>query len=206
MAMKTTVLALLLAVTPAGAFGQSLVVASNDVWAVSASYGYSQRHHTGAWIRVDVGLQSTRQWTIQPHEAFHMLTRDGERIDLPDQRAYRRGLGDIRAIDVQAAAMQLSPWLAFDLCKDTAFLGNAEVGAIRVYDDSRYCLTWRLWGNGGVDFVATVAPFQAGGASLYFEAPGGTWPDGQYTLVVNGPRDLPSARLPINLIGENASP
>jgi len=128
-----------------------------------------------------------------------VLTPDGERIDLPDQRAYRRGIGDIRVLDTQAAAMNLSPWLAFDLCKDTAFVGNADVPGNRVYDDSRYCLTWRLWGNSGVDWVTTVAPYQAGGVTLYFESPRGAWTDGQYTLVVNGPRDQRPARIPIIL-------
>ena len=197
MGMKlTAALALMLAMTPAASFGQSLVIASNSKWAVSASYAYSQKYHDGAWIQIDIGMTSRRWWTIQPHRAFHLLTPDGERIDLPDQRAFRRGLEGIQAMYARAATMQLSPWLAFSTCRDRAFVGWPEERG----GDWRagFCRTWRLWGNGGVDLTQTVGPTSPGGASLFFESPSGTWADGRYTLVVSGPDDA-EARLPIIL-------
>ena len=197
MGMKpTAALALMLAMLPAASFGQSLVVASNSEWAVSASYAYSQKYHDGAWVQIDIGMTSKRSWTIRPHRAFHLLTPDGERIDLPDQRAFRRGYESIQAMYARAATMQLSPWLAFSTCRDRAFVGWPEArGGDR---RARICRTWRLWGNGGVDLAETLGPSSAGGASLFFESPSGTWADGRYTLVVNGPGDG-EARLPIIL-------
>lgn len=196
MGMKTAALALTFAMTPAASFCQSLVSASNSAWAVSASYAYSQKHHDDAWIQIDVGMTSGRRWTIYPHRAFHLLTPDGKRIDLPDQRAFRRGYESIQAMFARAATMQLSPWLAFTTCRDRAFVGwpPERGGDWR----ARICRTWRLWGNGGVDWAETLGPGNAGGASLFFESPSGTWADGRYTLVVNGPGDA-EARLPIIL-------
>lgn len=196
MGMKLTVALALLATAPAASFSQSLVVASDSEWAVAASYAYSQKYHDGAWIQIDVGMNSFRWWTIQPLRAFHLLTPDGERIDLPDQREFRRGYEGIQAMYARAATMQISPWLAFAGCRDLAFAGWPE--RRRGYDSSRRCRTWRLWGNSDVDWTETVGPNSAGGASLFFESPSGTWADGRYTLVVNGPGDA-EARLPIIL-------
>lgn len=198
MGMKSTALALMFAaIAPAASYSQSLVVASNSEWTVSASYAYSQRYHADPWIQIDVGMDSVRPWTIRPHEAFHLLTPDGERIDLPDQRAFRRGFQSIQAMYARAATMQLSPWLALKGCEELGFadMPPQRGGGRR----SEFCRTWRLWGNSDVDWTATVGP-RLGGASLFFESPTGTWPAGQYTLVVSGPPNAPDARLPINLL------
>ena len=94
--------------------GQSLVATKGDL-TFAASYGYSQRHHDGPWVLIDVGYGSDRYGSIQPRKTFHLLTPDGGRIDLPDQREYRAGLNDIRAMSAGAATMQLSPWLALPI-------------------------------------------------------------------------------------------
>ena len=54
----TAVLLLLSAATSAA--GQSLVATVKTPLKVAASYGYSQVHHTGEWIRVDVVVRSER--------------------------------------------------------------------------------------------------------------------------------------------------
>ena len=179
-------LALMLAMTPAASFAQSLFVASDSDWAVAVSYAYSQRYHDGAWIQIDVGTTSTRRRTVYPHRMFHLLTPDGERIDIPDQRAFRRGLEDIRAMYARAATMQITPWLAFTSCRDQAFAGWPERSTVG-YDNSSGCRMWRLWGNSDVDWTETTGPGNYGGASLFFESPSGTWAAGRYTLMVKGP-------------------
>ena len=205
MGMRTAA-ALAAVMTAVTASGQSLVVSGNHEWAVSASYAYSQRHHADdPWIQIDVGLGGDRRWTIHPHSSFHLLTPDGERIDLPDQREFRRGRDDIRAMYARAVTMQYSPWLAFSRCRSMAFVGWQHVAADQLGvsleippPTSQFCRTWRLWGNGGVDWAVTVGPDIYGGACLFFKAPSGSWPAGRYTLVVKGPGDS-VARLPINL-------
>ena len=185
--LTTTALALMLAMTPAASFAQSFFVASDSDWAVAASYTYSQKHHDGAWIQIDVGMTSTRRRTVYPHRTFHLLTPEGERIDLPDQRAFRRGLESIRAMYARAATMQITPWLAFAVCRDQAFAGWPEWAITVGYDSSGGCRTWRLWGNSDVDWTETTGPGNYGGASLFFESPSGTWAEGRYTLMVKGP-------------------
>lgn len=207
---RLTIAALsMLAMTPAASSGQSLIVSGNSEWRVAASYAYSQQHHDDAWILIDVGLGSEHPWTIRPHEAFYLLTPEGERIDLPDQRAYRRGRNSIRSMYARAVTMQLSPWLAFTHCRVLPYVGWSEARQATADDWNRLgrvrlsgepgCLNWRLWGNSDIDWTATLNSGASGGASLFFESPSGTWADGEYTLVVSGPGDS-VARLPINLI------
>ena len=177
------------------AAGQSLVVVTGDL-TVAASYAYSQQHHDGAWILIDVGLQSSRYGTIRPARMFSLTMPDGARIDPPDQRQFRAGLDEIQAMYSRAATMQLSPWLAIPECRVHAFIGWSLVRGGGYHIDQ--CQNWRLWGNGGIDWTASVGPTTAGGASLFFQSPTGVWPAGEYTLMVDGPGDL-EARLPIRL-------
>ena len=190
----TAAAVLLAAAVPAA--GQSLVVSTGDL-TVAASYGYSQLHHDeGAWILIDVGLRSSRYGTIRPARTFTLMTPDGDRIDLPDQKQFRAGLKEIQAMTARAATMQLSPWLAIPDCMVHSFIGWSLVPGGGLHSD--HCRNWRLWGNGGIDWTATVGPSTVGGASLFFESPSGDWPAGQYSLIVDGPGDL-EARLPIRL-------
>lgn len=184
--------------------GQSLVATKGDL-TFAASYGYSQRHHDGPWVLIDVGYGSDRYGSIQPRKTFHLLTPDGGRIDLPDQREYRAGLNDIRAMSAGAATMQLSPWLALPDCKSEAFVSwdGLPAGAIGrqatlVGRTFAGCRNWVMWGNSGVEWVVTVGPGSIGGAALFFRSPTGTWPAGTYTLVAEGPGKT-EARLPIVL-------
>ena len=146
--------------------GQSLVATKGDL-TFAASYGYSQRHHDGPWVLIDVGYGSDRYGSIQPRKTFHLLTPDGGRIDLPDQREYRAGLNDIRAMSAGAATMQLSPWLALPDCKSEAFVSwdGLPAGAIGrqatlVGRTFAGCRNWVMWGNSGVEWVVTVRSWQ----------------------------------------------
>ena len=181
--------ALLLSAAADHATGQSLVSTVDTPFKVAASYGYSQVHHEGEWIIVDVGLLSDRLINVRLDKAFSLTTPDGERIDLPNQREYRAALADLRALEADAGPMQLSPWQAFNACHRDFF----AVG----YGYGRACRMWKLWGNGGIDRVATVGPVRGGGVTLYFRSPDG-WPSGEYWLEVDGPGDL-EARLPVRL-------
>ena len=178
--------ALLLTVATSAA-GQSLVATTKTPLQVAASYGYSQVHHDGKWIRVDVAVASDRNGTMRLHEAFSLLTPDGERIDLPNQREYRSGFAEIQAMEPRATNMQLSP--------RTAFVGGgprflSDVGEFRFRHGDQ-------WGNGGIDWTATIGPNNLGSAALYFHSPDG-WPAGEYWLEVDGPGDL-GVRLPVRL-------
>ena len=191
--IKGLTTALLLSVATSAA-GQSLVATAKTPLKVAASYGYSQVHHDGEWIRVDVAVHSDRNGTMRLHEAFSLLTPDGERIALPSQREYRAGIEEIQAMQARAANMQLSPWLAMDgLCLGYVGVPDVERGP----GDGPECRYWRLWGNADVDWTASIGPArQSGGAALYFRAP--DWPAGEYWLEVDGPGDL-AARLPVRL-------
>ena len=174
--------------------GQPLVATTKPPFQVAASYGYSQIYHGGEWIRVDVVVRSERPGTLRLHEAFSLLTPDGERIDLPSQREYRTGIVEIKAMQARAANMQVSPWLAIpgscigQVSVPDAVLGGGDTG----------CRYRRLWGNGGIDWTATIGPrHHSVGAALYFHSPDG-WPAGKYWLEVDGPGDL-AARLPVRL-------
>ena len=191
MAIKGLTAVLLLSAVATSAVGQSLVATKGNPLLVAASYGYSQAHHDGEWIRVDVAVQSDRNGTMRLHEAFSLLTPDGVTIDLPSQRDFRAGIDEIQAMQARAANMQLSPWLAME----GSCLGT--VGVLDVGRDHR-CGYQRLWGNVDVDWTASVGPaYQTIAADLYFHSPDG-WPAGEYTLVVDGPGDL-EARLPVRL-------
>ena len=162
---------------------------------MAASCGYAQVHHDGEWIRVDVAVQSDRNGTMRLHKAFSLLTPDGERIDLPSQREYRAGFDEINAMQARAVNMQVSPWLAIpgsclgQVSVPDAVLGGGDTG----------CRYRRLWGNGGIDWTATMGPsYHSVGAALYFRSPTGEWPAGEYWLEVDGPGDL-EARLPVRL-------
>ena len=186
-----TVALLLSAVTSAA--GQSLVATTKNSFTVAASYGYSQVHHAGEWIRVDVVVRSERAGTLRLHKAFSLQTPDNERIDLPSQREYRAGFDEINAMQARAANMQLSPWLAIPGC-----LGQVSAPAESRVDGRTSCRYSRLWGNGGVDWVASIGNgYPSFGAPLYFHSPDG-WPAGEYWLEVDGPGDL-EARLPVRL-------
>ena len=78
--IKGLTVALLLSAAVHPVTGQSLVSTVNNPFQVAASYGYSQVHHDGAWILIDVAVQSKRNGTMRLHEAFSLLTPDGERI------------------------------------------------------------------------------------------------------------------------------
>ena len=190
MAIKglTTAVQVLLLSAATSAAGQSLVM-SKAPFQVAASYGYSQVHHDGEWVRIDVAVASDRYGTMRLHDAFSLLTPDGERIGLPSQQEYRAGYDEINATKVRAS-WQYPP--------DAAIVGDPphalpDVGKIRFPPGDM----WRLWGNGGIDWVATVGPDYLGSAALYFHSPEG-WPAGEYWLEVDGPGDL-EARLPVRL-------
>ena len=187
--------ALLLLSAAHHAAGQSLVSTVDGPFKVAASYGYSQVHHDGEWILVDVGIQSERNATMRLHKAFSLVTPDGERIDLPSQREYRTALADLRALNIRAGTMQLNAWRDFSVCKQEYFGVRPLLTAGTL--GSHRCRTWRLWGNGGVEWTAALGPLGAGGATLYFHSPEG-WPAGEYWLEVDGPGDL-EARLPVRL-------
>ena len=193
--IKGLTAALLLSAATSAA-GQSLVVTTGNPFKVAASYGYSQVHHADEWILIDVGMQTDRVRTMRPHEAFSLLTPDGERIGLPSQREYRAAFADLRALNIRAGSMQVNAWQAFPVCKGEYFgvrplLTAGSLGIHR-------CRTWRLWGNTGVEWSASLGPLGAGGATLYFRSPTGSWPAGEYWLEVDGPGDL-EARLPVRL-------
>ena len=187
--IKGLTAALLLTATVHPAAGQSLVSTVDNPFKVAASYGYSQVHHDGEWIIVDVDFLADRLRTMRLDKAFGLVTPDGERIDPPNQREYRAALADLRALEADAAPMQLSPWQAFNACHRDFF----AVG----YGYGRACRMWKLWGNGGIDRTATVGPLRGGGVTLFFHSPDG-WPSGEYWLEVDGPGDL-AARLPVRL-------
>lgn len=187
MARLTAVL-VLSAATSAGA--QPMVATVDNPLQVAASYGYSQVHHDGEWIRVDVAVRSDRNGTMRLHEAFSLVTPDGERIDLPSQREYRAGFDEIQAMEPRATNMQLSPLTAF-VAGGPRFLSDVGDFRFRRGEDQ-----WKLWGNGGIDWTATIGPGKLGSAALYFRAP--EWPAGEYWLEVDGPGDL-AARLPVRL-------
>ena len=187
--------ATLLLTAATSAAGQSLVTTVDNPLHVTASYGYSQVHHDGEWIRVDVGVKGAKHGTMKPHEAFSLLTPDGERIDLPNQREYRAGFAEIQSMRARAD-LQLSPWLAISQCMTAAFAGFDDIPG--EWNVARPCKTWRLWGNGGVDWAVSIGPgYGAGGAVLFFHSLDG-WPPGEYWLEVDGPGDL-AARLPVRL-------
>ena len=188
--------AALLLSSAVSAAGQSLVVTTKTPLKVAASYGYSQVHHAGKWIRVDVAVQSERRETMRLHKAFSLLTPDGERIDLPSQPEYRAGFSEINAMKARAANLQLPAWLAIPQCKPKHFAGWNDI-SLAHSPRGDPCRTWRLWGNGGVDWAVSIGPSLTGGASLYFHSPDG-WAAGEYWLEVDGPGDL-DARLPVRL-------
>ena len=200
MVIKGLIAAALPLVAATSTAGQSLVATTKTPFQVAASYGYSQVHHDGEWIRIDVAVQSERRGTMRLHDAFSLLTPDGERIDLPSQREYRAGFDEINAMQARAANMQLPPWLVLPgSCKTSWGVGMREArAAFGEPWSTPPCETWRLWGNGGVDWTASIGPgYLPGGAALYFHSPDG-WPAGEYWLEVDGPGDL-EARLPVRL-------
>lgn len=183
----TAALLLTAAVHPAA--GQSLVSTVDNPFQVAASYGYSQVNHAGNWILVDVAVQSKRSGTMRLHKAFSLLTPDGKRIDLPSQQQYRAGLEEINAMQAPAELMQVSTVVGSPGC---TVIARART------DRRRACFPWKLWGNGGVTWTATIGPGRGPGrAALYFHSPDG-WPAGEYWLEVDGPGDL-EARLPVRL-------
>ena len=188
--------AVLLLSASASAAGQSLVATTKNPLKVAASYGYSQVHHAGEWIRVDVVVQSERAGTLRLHKAFSLLTPDGERIALPSQREYRAGFAEIQAMRTRAANMNLSPCLAHPGCVPRFGSWVDMFGESKGRYGGR---PWRLWGNGDIDWTATVGPAAdlAASTPLYFHSSDG-WPAGEYWLEVDGPGDL-EAQLPVRL-------
>lgn len=177
------------------ATGQSLVstATADNRFQVAASYGYSQVHHDGEWILVDVAVQSKQGGVMKLHEAFSLITPAGERIDLPSQREYRAGLKEINAMQTSAELMQQPTVVGSPGCQ------TGYVDAYGLSRPRRSCFSWNLWGNSGVTWVVTVGTGRGPGTvALYFRSPTGEWPAGKYTLVVDGPGDL-EARLPVRL-------
>ena len=192
--IKGLTAALLLSAATSAA-GQSLVVTTGNPFKVAASFGYSQVHHDGEWILIDVGIQSERNATMRLHEAFSLITPAGERIALPSQAEFRKGRDEIQAMNARAATWQQSPWQAFlPLCDGARFgVWPFNAGDLVI----QQCRMWRLWGNSDVEWTAAIGPNGAGGAMLFFHSPDG-WPAGEYWLEVDGPGDL-EARLPVRL-------
>ena len=194
--MKVSTLTAALLLLAATSAGQTLVATTKNPFKVAASYGYSQVHHAGEWIRVDVAVQSERRETMRLHDAFSLLTPDGERIDLPSQREYRAGFDEINAMKARAA-LQLPPWVAISECRPAIGVGFFDIPGLDTSSRANPCQTWRLWGNGGVDWAVSIGPSLGSSATLYFHSPDG-WPAGEYWLEVDGPGDL-AARLPVRL-------
>jgi hypothetical protein len=149
---------------------------SPEVMAV-AGYEYSQANHAGAWLLIDVAVQTTDPQVIT-REQISLITPDERRVPLASHEQY---------LDDRSVLTQLYQ--------------NAKVlrRPLSGYFTSPLVATVRFFSPGNQiienTFVSHRDEIPAG--ELLFKSPDGAWPAGTYRLVLA--HDKVKAELPIML-------
>jgi hypothetical protein len=149
---------------------------SDDVLAV-ASYGYSQRHHAEPWLLIEFAIQAKHRIAIHrnelsligPTEQRYPAATQAEFLD--DQPAVQRLL--------QNAAVLRQPL--------SSFFNTRPVNTIRFFSKP----------GGIVQESAVTNLDEVAMGDVLFKSPAGSWPAGDYRLVLAHERV--QAELPITL-------
>ena len=149
---------------------------SPDVKAVVA-YEYSRRNHGGEWLLVETAVQAKKRIAIERGQ-ITLLTSDEQRIPLASQQDFLDGHTMINGLLQNAKVWRRS--------LDSYF-------AVRPQPTIRF---FTYPGRNVHDSFVTN-PDETAAGDLFFRSATGSWPTGNYRLVVNHPDA--KAELPIQL-------
>jgi len=158
--------------------GQATVEYRDDHIRCVAAYDYSQRHHNGQWLLIDVAIKTADRFVIHRRE-FKIVSAEKREIALASQQQYLE-----------------------DAQKITSLQQNARIWKrpLDVYFTDPPLMPFRFFalpGDGTVVDEMVVGEYGASPVSLYFATPGDHWEKGTYQLVIDGGRV--HASLPLEL-------
>ncbi|HXD73221.1 MAG TPA: hypothetical protein VN628_05780 [Vicinamibacterales bacterium] len=148
--------------------GKAIVEYRDDDLNVVLSYQYSQEHHDGRWLLIDVGMRSEHRFVIA-REHFRLVDADGAWVPVASERHFVEDAAPITHLRQNA-----SIWKR-DL---TSYLGPAARTPMKFF---------ALPGEGVIITGALVDREHDTIGELYFEHPQGTWKEGDYALLIEHP-------------------
>jgi hypothetical protein len=157
--------------------GRSIVEFSSPEVKAVAAYEYSRRNHGGEWLLVEMAVQARKRIAIERMQ-ITLLTSDEQTIPLASQQEFLDGHTMINGLLQNAKVWRRS--------LDSYF-------AVRPQPTIRF---FTYPGRNVFDSFVTN-PDETAAGDLFFRAAAGSWPSGNYRLVMSHPDA--KAELPIEL-------
>lgn len=159
--------------------GAALVEYNDGLAQVVAAYYYSQRHHDGPWLLIEVGLSSPRALVVR-RERVRIVSPSGRVVPLAGQRRWGADSARARGLlqEARVTRHQLSNFFRGRGGPPLRFFGRPEQGDTVVN-------------------LAQIAPDEVLLGDLLFESPTGAWERGTHALEIE--HDIGTAALPIEL-------
>jgi len=158
--------------------GKAIVEYRDDDLDVVLSYEYSQKNHDTPWLLLDLGMRSEHQFVIE-REHIRLVSETGEWFPVASERHFVENGPQITHLRQNATIHRR------DL---TSYLGTAPRTPMKFF---------ALPGEGIVITGALVDREHNTLGELYFENPGGSWPEGDYALLFEHPKAR--LKLPLHL-------
>ncbi|HEU4692603.1 MAG TPA: hypothetical protein VFS23_29780 [Vicinamibacterales bacterium] len=157
--------------------GRSIVEFSSPEVKTVAAYEYSRRNHGGEWLLVEIAVQAKKRIAIERSQ-ITLLTSDEQTIPLASQQEFLDGHTMINGLLQNAKVWRRS--------LDSYFAVRPEP-TIRFF----------TYPGRNVHDSFVTNPDETAAGDLFFRAAAGSWPSGNYRLVMNHPDA--KAELPIQL-------
>ncbi len=150
--------------------GHAIVEFSSPEVKVVAAYEYSRRNHGGEWLLVELAVQAKQRIAIE-RARITLLTSDEQAIPLASQQELLDGHTMIDGV-LQNAKVWRRPMDSYFNVRPQPTIRFFTYPGRNVYDS----------------FVTN--PDETAAGDLFFRSAAGSWPSGNYCMVVNHPDDL----------------
>ncbi len=160
-------------------WGRAAIQYRDDQLHLVAAYYYSQLEHGSRWLLIETAFTTEALSTI-PRTAFHLITPDRRRVELSDQRDFTADHPRVRQL-LQNAGTTRHDVVGY-------FNRRGRVEPFRFF---------ALPSGRTVQEDVQADQFRVAAGDLFFQAPGGSWPAGIYTLVLE--HEQLRAAVPIEL-------
>ena len=135
---------------------------------VVLSYQYSQQHHDGPWLLIDIGMRSEHRFVIE-REHIRLVSSTGEWFPVASERHFIEQSQQITFLRQNATIFRR------DL---NSYLGTVPRTLLKFF---------ALPGEGTIITGALVDREHNTIGELYFENPQGAWKEGDYGLFIEHP-------------------
>ena len=163
--------------------GRAMVRYKDNAIQVVAAYNYSQRKHDFRWLQIEIGV-ATQDYMRIHRDDITLVTPDDRVIPVASQRAFSQDLEPVRLLGQEAAVVQHL------YQRIGSYFSGRQGKRFRWFIET--ALEGTVPNTFDVDFHRVTY------GDLYFASPTGTWPEGTYSLVVQGTGET-RAVLPIHL-------